>query len=186
MDKVKITLFRWAGSWGPFKVSIPCGECAMTEAIIDDVVNQELGDIPVSIEVKDWLSFWWQPLLKSGWHAPIVMVEGRVISQGEGLNRGVLTQAVGELYAGQVPISGNHIFGKNDCPSCVGARKYFEQQGIDYKYHNIIHSPRALYEMIKRVKSIIGYNVPITVPQIWVDGKYVGGYDQLNLLSSIS
>ncbi|MCA2493314.1 glutaredoxin, partial [Vibrio sp. 2175-1] len=22
---IKITLYRWAGSWGPFKVNIPCG-----------------------------------------------------------------------------------------------------------------------------------------------------------------
>ncbi|MDW2111383.1 glutaredoxin, partial [Vibrio sp. 2089] len=27
---IKITLYRWAGNWGPFKVNIPCGECTLT------------------------------------------------------------------------------------------------------------------------------------------------------------
>jgi len=28
----------------------------------------------VEVEIIDWLSFWWQPLLKDGWHAAIVTV----------------------------------------------------------------------------------------------------------------
>lgn len=93
-QKVKITVFRWAGAWGPFKVSIPCGECSLTKDVIDDTISHELSGIPVELELRDWLSEWWKPLKKGGWHAPIVMVEGRVISQGRALNRGLLTQAV--------------------------------------------------------------------------------------------
>ena len=33
--------------------------------------------------------------------------------------------------------------------------------------------------MIGRVKPIVGPKTPITVPQIWIDGKYVGGADEL-------
>lgn len=29
------------------------------------------------------------------------------------------------------------------------------------------------------MKPIVGPKTPITVPQIWIDGKYVGGADQL-------
>ena len=180
MEKVKITLFRWAGSWGPFKVNIPCGECAMTEDVIHDVLNNELAGVPVDLEIKDWLSFWWQPLVKGGWHAPIVMVENRVIFQGGALNRGVLTQAVIEHYSRRMPISGNHVFGKDDCSHCVRSRGYLEQAGIEHTYHDIIRDSRALYEMLGRVKPLIGHNVPVTVPQIWIDGKYVGGADELS------
>ena len=31
--------------------------------------------------------------------------------------------------------------------------------------------------MLIRVKQIIGPTRPVTVPQIWIDGKYVGGAD---------
>ena len=39
--------------------------------------------------------------------------------------------------------------------------------------------PRALYEMLARVKPMIGSKTPITVPQIWLDGHYIGGADRL-------
>ena len=41
---------------------------------------------------------------------------------------------------------------------------------------------RALYEMLARVKPIVGPKTPITVPQIWLDGDYVGGADRLGEL----
>ncbi|HQV15952.1 MAG TPA: hypothetical protein PK620_13615, partial [Denitromonas sp.] len=91
---VQIVVYRWAGAWGPFKVTVPCGECALTRDVIVDTLAHELDGIAVELDVRDWLSEWWRPLLKGGWHAPIVMVEGKVVSQGQALNRGVLTQAV--------------------------------------------------------------------------------------------
>lgn len=33
--------------------------------------------------------------------------------------------------------------------------------------------------MIPQVKEIIGYKTPVTLPQIWLDGEYVGGFDDL-------
>jgi len=77
---VSIVLYRWSGAFGPFTIKIPCGECALTRDVIEDTLANELADIPVALEIRDWLSLWWQPQLKGGWHAPIVMVEGRVIS----------------------------------------------------------------------------------------------------------
>ncbi|MBL1293914.1 MAG: hypothetical protein COB61_008580, partial [Thiotrichales bacterium] len=94
MADVNITVFRWAGAWGPFKVTIPCGECSLTKDVIADTVENELNGVDVEVEMRDWLSEWWKPLLKGGWHAPIVLVDGKLISQGAVLNRGVLTQAV--------------------------------------------------------------------------------------------
>ena len=171
---INITLFRWAGTWGPFKVSIPCGECTLTKDIILDTLNNELADIDVKFDVRDWLSEWWKPLLRGGWHAPIVMVNGKVVSQGQALNRGLLTQAVIE-ETDNAELVGNHLYGKNGCSHCTLAKDAFDRAGIDYVYHNVVKDSRSMYEMFAQVKPIVGPKTPITVPQIWIDGAYVGG-----------
>ena len=176
---VKITLYRWAGKWGPFKVNIPCGECALTADVLEDTFATELAGVPVELDVRDWLTEWYRPLPKGGWHAPIVMVGDKIVSQGEALNRGVLTQAVVDAYADGSRLDGNHIFGKDKCPHCRRAKSYLDNAGIPYTYHDVVRNPRALYEMLARVKPIVGPKTPITVPQIWIDGSYVGGADQL-------
>ncbi len=179
---VNITVFRWAGKWGPFKVSIPCGECSLTKDVILDTIANELDGIPTQLDIHDWLSEWWRPLRHGGWHAPIVLVDGRLVSQGAALNRGLLTQAVIEAHAARAPISGNHLFGKESCPHCVRAKGYLADSGTEYAYHDVVKEPRGLYEMLARVKPIVGSKTPVTVPQIWLDGQYVGGADQLSEL----
>ena len=179
MTTVKVTVFRWAGAWGPFRVKIPWGECALTLDIIRDTIRTELVGIPVELDVREWLTEWWKPLPLGGWHAPIVIVEDKVISQGIALNRGVLTQAVTAAHAKKSDVKGNHVFGKEGCPYCSLAKDYLEQAGIHYTYHDVIRSPRALYEMLARVIPLIGHRTPVTVPQVWLDGKYIGGSDRL-------
>ena len=176
---VKITVFPWAGRWGPFKVNIPCGECALTGEVIQDTINNELSGIPIELVSMDWLSNWWKPLFKGGWHAPIVMVEGKVVSQGEALNRGVLTQAVVSAHAKSTTIEKNVLFGKDICQHCVRAKDYLDQVGVEYEYFNVVKDSRAMYEMLARIKPLIGNKTPVTVPQIWLDGEYVGGADAL-------
>lgn len=183
---IKITLYRWAGKWGPFKVNIPCGECALTSDVIKDTIETELAGVPVELETLDWLSNWWKPLFKGGWHAPIVMVEGKIIGQGHALNRGVLAEAVISAYTERFSIPGTHVFGKATCPHCVRAKAYMDEVGFNYQYHDVVKNPRALYEMINRVKPIVGPKTPITVPQIWVDGVYIGGADQLGSALGVS
>ena len=176
---VRITLYRWAGAWGPFKVKIPCGECTLTEDVIRDCAQKDLAGIHVEMREFDWLSHWWKPLMKGGWHAPIVLVNDKVISQGIALNRGVLTQAVIEAGISQMPLEGSHIFGKDTCGHCDRAKALFDASGIQGSYRNVIEDTRALYEMIARVKPIIGEKTPVTLPQIWLDGEYIGGADAL-------
>ena len=176
---VRVTLYRWAGRWGPFSVKIPCGECSLTVDVLNDTFACELDGIPVELDTREWLSEWWRPLPAGGWHAPIVMVEGKVVSQGHALNRGLLTEAVIEAHVGRTAIRGDHLFGKATCPHCVRAKGYLDEAGVDYEYHDVVREPRALYEMLGRVKPIIGSKTPVTVPQIWLDGSYVGGADDL-------
>lgn len=179
-NPVRITVYRWAGQWGPFKIKIPCGECSLTGNVIEDTLDNELAEIPVEVDTRDWLSEWWRPLLRGGWHAPIVMVEKQVISQGAALNRGLLTQAVIEAHAQRHAVQGNHLFGKEGCPHCKRAKGYLQQGNIEFEYHDVVKQPRALYEMLARVKPLIGDKTPVTVPQIWLDGDYIGGADELS------
>ena len=179
---ITIQVYRWAGSWGPFKVNIPCGECSLTKDIIQDTIDSDLNGIDVQIDMRDWLSEWWKPLPKGGWHAPIVMVDGKIISQGRALNRGLLTEAVIESHANKTPppADKNFIFGKETCPHCVRAKQHFDDANIEYTYHDVVKEPRSLYEMLARVKPIIGPKTPVTVPQIWMNGEYVGGASDLS------
>ena len=176
---IKIILYRWAGSWGPFKVNIPCGECTLTKDILADTFENELADVPVELEVKDWLSHWWEPLKAGAWHAPILLVEGKVVSQGEALNRGVLVQSVIAEWVKRDELKGNIVYGKTTCPYCVKAKQRLDDAGVQYEYHDVVKDCAALYRMIPEVKAIIGDKTPVTVPQIWLDGKYVGGADDL-------
>ncbi|EJN6709461.1 glutaredoxin [Vibrio vulnificus] len=180
-EAIKITLYRWAGSWGPFKVNIPCGECTLTKDILTDTFANELNGIPVELEVKDWLSHWWEPLKLGAWHAPILVVEGKVVSQGEALNRGVLIQSVIKEWTKRDTLKGNIVFGKATCPYCVKAKQLLDAAGIDYQYHDVVKESAALYRMIPEVKAIIGEKTPVTVPQIWLDGSYIGGCDKLEV-----
>lgn len=176
---IKITLYRWGGSWGPFKVNIPCGECTLTKDILKDTFENELADVEVELEVKDWLSHWWEPLKLGAWHAPILVVEGKVVSQGEALNRGVLVQSVIKEWTKRNTLKGNIIYGKATCPFCVKAKNMLDEAGVEYKYYDVVKDSAALYRMIPEVKAIIGEKTPVTVPQIWLEGKYVGGADNL-------
>lgn len=178
-SKVKVTLYKWAGAWGPFKVNIPCGECTLTGDIVKDVIASELQGMDVEVETREWLSEWWKPLFKGGFHAPIVMVDGKIISQGAALNRGVLTEAVVGRHVNNSEVKGNVVFGKETCPHCQSTKKELDARNIEYTYYDVVKDSRALYEMIPRVKAIIGEKTPVTVPQIWMNGKYVGGADKL-------
>ncbi len=178
-NPVNVTVYRWAGAWGPFRVNIPCGECSLTGDIIRHCLDTDLAGIEVDLVFRDWLTEWWRPLRRGGWHAPIVQVNGKVVSQGIALNRGVLVQTVIEEATADTPLRGNQVYGKPGCPHCVRAKGYLDEAGIAYAYHDIIEDTRALYEMIARVKPIIGPKTPVTVPQIWIDGSYVGGASEL-------
>lgn len=178
-NRINITIYRWAGQWGPFSIKIPCGECSLTGDIVADTIEKELAGLPIDVDSHNWLDNWTTPLKRGGWHAPIVLVDNKVISQGIALNRGVLVQAVISAYAAKHPITGNHLFGKENCDFCRKAKQLLHDHDVEFNYHDVIGDPKALYEMISRAKPEIGPKTPITTPQIWLDGKYVGGYEQL-------
>lgn len=67
------------------------------------------------------------------------------------------------------------LYTKPNCPYCVRAKALLEQKGIRYVELSAVEKRE---ELIERVTTDTG-NAPRTVPQIYLNGKYIGGYDQL-------
>ena len=63
------------------------------------------------------------------------------------------------------------VYGKDDCPYCMRAKEELELRGIPFDYINLV-------ELGKTAAEVTGREVK-TVPQIYVEGNYVGSYDEL-------
>jgi len=63
------------------------------------------------------------------------------------------------------------VYGKSDCPYCARAKEELSLRGIQFDYID-------LQEIGKTAAEVTGRKVK-TVPQVYVNGQYVGGYDEL-------
>jgi len=63
------------------------------------------------------------------------------------------------------------VYGKANCPFCAAAKDELSIRGIQYEYID-------LSEIGKTAAEVTGRKVK-TVPQIYIEGSYVGGYDEL-------
>tara|TARA_Y100001933_G_scaffold86507_1_gene87730 strand:- start:55 stop:330 length:276 start_codon:yes stop_codon:yes gene_type:complete len=59
------------------------------------------------------------------------------------------------------------------CPFCYRAKRLLEQKGVDYKEIEVSDNPSLKSEMLSRSDG------RHTVPQIFIDGKGIGGSDEL-------
>jgi len=64
------------------------------------------------------------------------------------------------------------IWSRDDCPYCTKAKEWFNQQEIDY-------TENKLYNEEQRLAFFQKFPGVRTVPQIIIDGKRIGGYDDL-------
>ncbi len=62
---------------------------------------------------------------------------------------------------------------KPTCPYCIKARKLLEGKGVTLIEYNVADHPELRPEMEARSKRT-------TVPQIFIDGKHIGGCDELH------
>ena len=65
------------------------------------------------------------------------------------------------------------IYSTAICPYCVAAKNLLKSRGLDYQEIRIDTNPAAREEMLTRSHG------RRTVPQIFIDGEHVGGYDDL-------
>lgn len=69
------------------------------------------------------------------------------------------------------------VYTKNGCPFCVNAKTLLAIKGVEIEEYNIQTEDGKREELLEACMSI--NVVPRTVPQIWLDDKYIGGFDQL-------
>ena len=68
------------------------------------------------------------------------------------------------------------IFGRPGCPYCVRAKQLLERKGVAYKEINLSSEPPEVrIELMQRTNHR-------TVPQIFINDQFIGGFDQLYTL----
>ena len=66
------------------------------------------------------------------------------------------------------------IYSKQSCPFCRRAKRLLQARGAGYHEYDLDEAPGKLEEMLERIGG-----GPPTVPQIFINGKRVGGMDRL-------
>lgn len=64
------------------------------------------------------------------------------------------------------------IYSKQYCPYCVRAKDFFKQKGIAFKEVDLTDD----FESLERLKNKTNH---LTVPQIFIDDVFIGGYTDL-------
>lgn len=67
------------------------------------------------------------------------------------------------------------VYSKNPCPYCDRAKMLLKHKGINITEINAVEN---MDDMIQKVTEATG-DRPQTVPQIFLDGQYIGGFTQL-------
>lgn len=68
------------------------------------------------------------------------------------------------------------IYTKWGCPYCVAAKALLDRKGVPYEEHDVTMGGPKRAEMEQRVPAVR------TVPQVLVDDKAYGGFDDINAL----
>lgn len=68
------------------------------------------------------------------------------------------------------------IYSTGSCPYCVRARNLLERKGVEYTEYRVDLHPELRPEMEKRA------NGGTSVPQIFIDGRHIGGCDDMHEL----
>lgn len=70
------------------------------------------------------------------------------------------------------------IYTWTTCPYCIRAKALLDSKGVKYTEYNITGDDAARAKMVERTGG------PRTVPQIFINGKYYGGCDDLHALDA--
>ena len=65
------------------------------------------------------------------------------------------------------------IYTKYGCPYCARAMRLLDDKGVQYEEYELNSTPGKREEMLQRAPG------RTTVPQIFIDGRHVGGSDDL-------
>jgi glutaredoxin 3 len=70
------------------------------------------------------------------------------------------------------------IYTTNWCPYCHGAKAFLRAKAVDFEEIDVTDDPVKRAEMEQRSRRR-------TVPQIFIDGHSVGGYDDIRMLDAM-
>ena len=65
------------------------------------------------------------------------------------------------------------VWSKDYCPYCVNAKALLDAKGIVYEERNISQGKWTKEQLLEAVPDAR------TVPQVFMDGKLIGGYDKI-------
>lgn len=90
-----VAIYRFTDKQGLF--TIPknwCVECDLLIAAVKKTISDLGIDDKAELIIKPWFIWWWQPLFTHfAWHAPILTINGKLISQGVVPSQKYLIQA---------------------------------------------------------------------------------------------
>ena len=69
------------------------------------------------------------------------------------------------------------VYTTRTCPYCVRAKRLLEERGVPFEEIDVGDDDELLADLIRRTGRR-------TVPQIFIDGKSIGGYEELHALDS--
>jgi glutaredoxin 3 len=78
---------------------------------------------------------------------------------------------------GELEVAHVEMYSIEKCPYCVNAKALLKEKGVDFIDHDISHLPDAELNA-----KMMGLTDRKTVPQIWINGEHIGGYDELKAL----
>jgi len=70
------------------------------------------------------------------------------------------------------------IYFSPTCGYCQRAMRLLDRKGVNYRAVNVVQEPAKRIEMEKRAQG------RTTVPQIFIDGRHIGGCDELHALEA--
>ena len=68
------------------------------------------------------------------------------------------------------------VYGKGSCKFCLRARQLLNFKGVAFEYFDVGQDESKIQQVREEWQKM---NSPATVPAIWVDGKFIGGYNHL-------
>jgi glutaredoxin 3 len=77
------------------------------------------------------------------------------------------------VHLQEPPMPRVEIYTKFGCPYCARAKQLLDDKGVDYEEFELNSTPGKREEMLERAPG------RTTVPQIFINGRHVGGSDDL-------
>jgi hypothetical protein len=83
VQEVRVTIYRVTGKQlFFFKVNpASCRECDLMVNVVEKALDELSEVVRAKLEVKPWLNYFLFSIFRGGYHPPVLIVEGRVVSQ---------------------------------------------------------------------------------------------------------